>query len=184
MDVKAFLKQNRWPLIIAALAVVVRIIYLLELSRSPEAMVPMVDEKWHWLWANEIVSESFWGVGTFFRAPLYPYFLAFLSWITGGSILASKILQVILCGGTAWFIYKLADNLFDRRAGIAAGLVYALYGTLVMYETMLLIPVIFLFLTVWGIYRLVAYQQESNWRTWLMTGLILGLATIARPNIL
>lgn len=169
---------------IALLAVAVRIVYLLELSRSPEAMVPMVDEKWHWLWANEIVDDSFWGLGAYFRAPLYPYFLAFLSWITGASILASKILQVMLCAGTGWFIFKLADTLFDRRVGLVAGLVYALYGTLVMYESMFLIPVLFLFLLTWGLYRLIAYQRETGWRTWILTGLVLGLAAISRPNIL
>lgn len=178
------MRENRWPVIIAALAVAVRIIYLLELSRSPEAMVPMVDEKWHWLWANEIVHSSFWGTGAYFRAPLYPYFLALLSWITGGSVLASKMLQVIVCAGTAWFVYSLAEKLFNRRVGIVAGTVYALYGTLVMYETMFLIPAIFLFFCVWALYRLVAYRQDSRWKTWLLTGIILGLATISRPNIL
>ena len=145
---KTFIKNNRWPLIIAAVAVLVRIFYLFELSRIPGFLVPMVDEKWHWLWANEIINESFWGTGAYFRAPLYPYFLAFLSWITGGSILFSKILQVLVTAGTAWFIYQLADRLFNKKTAIVAGFIYAFYGMMIFYEGMFLIPVVFLFFVV------------------------------------
>lgn len=179
-----FLRNNRWPIIVAVAAVAVRVAYLLDWSRVPDFVIPMVDEKWHWLWANEIINESFWGESAYFRAPLYPYFLAFLSWITGGSILMSKILQVLLSGGTAWFIYRLAEKLFNQKAAILAGLIYAVYGVLVFYEGMFLIPILFLFFTVWGMYRIVEYRGSSSWKTWLLTGILFGLATISRPNIL
>ncbi|MEA2030244.1 MAG: glycosyltransferase family 39 protein [candidate division Zixibacteria bacterium] len=144
----------------------------------------MIDEKWHWMWASEIIDKSFWGNGAWFRAPLYPYFLAMLSWITGASIFWSKFLQLLICGGTAFFIFRLGNLLYGRTTGLIAGLIYALYGTLLYYEAMFLIPVLFLFFIVWGMYRLVAYQKSESLISWLGTGLIFGLAAIARPNIL
>ncbi len=179
-----FLKHNRWPLIIAAAAVLIRFVYLWELSRLPDFAVLIVDEKWHWLWAEEIRKESFWGAGAYFRAPLYPYFLALLAWITSGSILVSKLLQVLLTGGTAWFIYRLAERLFSHKAAILAGFIYAAYSVLIFYESTFLIPVLFLFLLVWGMFRVVAYRESQSWLTWLATGAVFGLAAISRPNVL
>ncbi len=181
---KEFLSKNKWPLLVAATAVLVRIIYLVEVSRHPGFTAPMVDEQWHWLWAQEIVEKTFWGEGSYFRGPLYPYFLGFLYFITGGSIFWAKFLQILLCGGTAFFISKTASHVFGNKAGSVAGLIYAFYGTLVFYETMFLIPVLFLFLATWGIYRLIALQDSRSTKTWITTGLLFGLAALATPNIL
>jgi len=178
------LTKNRNALIVITLAVIVRLIYLIELSNNPGFTVPMVDEKWHWLWASEIIEKSFWGEGAYFRAPFYPYFLAFLSFITGSSIFWVKFLQILVCGGTAFYIYKLAVHLFNQRVGIVAGIMYALYGTLLYYEVMFLIPVVFVFFLTWGMYRLIAFKDSTSYKTWLITGIIFGLAAISRPNIL
>ncbi len=181
---KDILFKYKWPLLVAALAVVVRWIYLFELSLEPGFTVPMVDERWHWEWAHDIIENSFWGEGAWFRAPLYPYFLAVLVWITDSTMFWVKFLQVLLCGGTAFFIYRLGENLFHSRVGLLAGIIYAFYGTMLYYETMLLIPSLFLFFIVWGMFRLVAYKHSVSIKTWLLTGIIFGLAAISRPNIL
>lgn len=177
-------RHRHLPLIIAAAAVIVRILYLIEVSGMPGFEHPMVDEKWHWEWAASIINDSFFGAGDWFRAPLYPYFLALLHWVSGASVFWAKFLQIFLCGGTAFFIYRLAEHLFGRTAAIASGLVYAFYGTLIFYESMFLIPVLFVMLVVWGMYRLIAYGDSQAWTTWAATGLIFGLAAISRPNIL
>ncbi|MFH1686219.1 MAG: glycosyltransferase family 39 protein [bacterium] len=174
----------RWPILVAVIAVLVRLIYLLELSSQPGFDYPMVDEKWHWEWAHEIISGPFWGEGAWFRAPLYPYMLAFLAWITNGSVFWSKFLQVLLCGGTAVFIYRLAHRLFGTAEAIVSGLAYAVYGTLLFYEQAFLIPVLFLLLLTWGMDRLVAHWEVEDLQPWLCTGLVFGLAAITRPNIL
>lgn len=179
-----FWAKNKWPLLVALLAFLVRLIYLIELSSRPGFTAPIIDELWHWEWAQQIISGSFWGEEAFFRAPLYPYFLAMLAKITGSSIFWTKFLQTILCGGTAVLLFKLTEHIFNRPVAIIAGFFYAFYGTLVFYETMFLIPVLFLFLTVWAMYRLVVYCDSPSWRTWIFTGLLFGLAAVARPNVL
>ncbi len=181
---KKFILENKWPLIIGGIAVLLRLVYLIELSQWPQFAVPMIDEKWHWEWAHEIMQSSFWGEQSWFRAPLYPYFLAFLAAVTGSSIFWSKLLQTLLCVGTIFFTYRLANHLFSRTVAIVAGLIYAVYGTLIFYETMFLIPVLFLFFVVWGMYRFVVYFDSKVTVTWLLTGAIFGLAAIARPNVL
>ncbi len=181
---KDLLTKNRWPLIIALAAIVVRVFYLVELSNQPGFSVPMVDEKWHWLWAQEILEKSFWGEGSYFRGPLYPYLLAFLYFITDASIFWAKFLQILFCGLTAIFIFKIGRRLFNETVGMISGFAYAFYGTLVFYEAMFLIPVLFLFFLVWGMCRLIVNQDSSSLKSWIITGLIFGLAAITRPNII
>ncbi len=161
-----------------------RVFYLVELSNQPGFSVPMVDEKWHWLWAQEILDKSFWGEGSYFRGPLYPYLLAFLYFITDASIFWAKFLQILICGLTAAFIFKIGRSLFNETVGVISGFAYALYGTLVFYEAMFLIPVLFLFFLVWGMYRLIENQDSTSLKSWAVTGLIFGLAAITRPNII
>ena len=161
-----------------------RVFYLVELSNQPGFSVPMVDEKWHWLWAQEILDKSFWGEGSYFRGPLYPYLLAFLYFITDASIFWAKFLQILICGLTAAFIFKIGRGLFNETVGAISGFVYVFYGTLVFYETMFLIPVLFLFFLVWAMSRLIENQDSSSLKSWLITGLIFGLAAITRPNII
>jgi len=182
--VKVFLLKNKWPLLIAATAVLVRIIYLVEISQQPSFSIPAADEQWYWLWAKSIVEKSFWGEGSYFGAPFYPYFLALLRFITGGSIFWSKLLQVLLCGGTAFFIFKTAQYLLGNETAVLSGLIYAFYGTLVFYESMFLPPVIFLLLATWAMYRLVTLKESKAAKSWILTGIIFGLAALATPNIL
>ncbi len=144
----------------------------------------MVDEKWHWEWAHAIINQSFWGEGAYFRAPFYPYLLAFLSWVTGSSIFWVKAVQTLISAGTAVLVFHTGARLFNRPTGIISGMAYALYGTLIFYETMFLIPATFLFFLCWAMYRVVAYTDSPSAKTWFVTGLIFGLAAISRPNVL
>jgi len=181
---KDFIVRHKWPLIVAAVTVLMRLLYLYEISLQADFAVPMVDEKWHWEWAHAIINQSFWGEGAYFRAPLYPYLLAFLAWVTGSSIFWAKALQTLISAGTAVFVFLIGARLVNRPTGIISGLAYALYGTLIFYETMFLIPVTFLFFLSWAMYRVVAHADSPSAKTWLVTGLIFGLAAISRPNVL
>ncbi len=181
---KQWFVENRTALILASIALLVRIAYLIELSYQPDFLLPMVDEKFHWLWAADIVHNSFWGEGAYFRAPLYGYFLAFLYWVTSGSIFVSKLLQLFLCFGTSFFIVKTTEHLFNKTTSVIAGLIYAFYGTLIFYESMFLIPAIFLFFITWGLFRVIIYSEKKDIKNWLLTGIIFGLAAISRPNVL
>ena len=169
---------------IGLLAVAIRVVYVLALSGDPGFLVPQVDERWHWEWAQQIADVSVWGDDAFFRAPLYPYLLALFYKLTSASILWSKLLQLLLTFATTIGIFYLALYLFERRTAIVSGLIYAFYGTLIFYESMFLIPVLFLPLTIWGIYRLVRDRNSRSRMGWVFTGVILGLAALARPNVL
>lgn len=176
--------KDKWLWILVVTTFVVRLIYLIQLNQDAGFQVPIIDELWHWQWAHEILEKSFLGDTAYFRAPLYPYFLAILAKLTSSSIFYSKLLQTLVACGTILFLYKLSYYLFNKTVAIIVGFIYAFYGTIIFYETMFLIPILFLFFTVWGMFRLIAYKDSRSLKTWLLTGIIFGLAVISRPNIL
>lgn len=179
-----FLKGRRWEVAAFLLPILVRFIYLLELSAHPGFDSLMVDEKWHWLWAQEILNTSFWGTGAYFRGPLYPYFLAALVWISDSSVFWTKTLQLLICGVTGLVIFKLTRHLFADTVAKVALVIYACYGTFLFYDSMLLVEILFLFFALWAVYRLVLVGKSGTVSQYLVIGLLFGLSALARPNIL
>jgi len=181
---KDFIKRYKWPLVIFLAAFFIRLVYLIQARSNPAFYYPMVDELWHLNWAKEIIGGNFWGSTAYFRGPLYPYFLAFLLKITGSHLFWTRLLQMLLGAGSAVMVFKIGQKLFSHKAAVLAGFMLAVYGTMIFYEAMLLIPVLFVFLNLVAVYLLILYKEsEKSWH-WLAAGFVLGLAAIARPNVL
>lgn len=181
---KSFLTDNKWPLVIFLAAFLLRLIYLIQSQSNPSFEFPMVDELWHLNWAKEIFSVSFWGDEAYFRGPLYPYFLAFIYKIAGSSLFWTRFLQIIIGSFSAVLVFLMGRKLFSKTIGIIAGFAYAAYGTIIFYETMFLIPVLYIFLLLLSFYYLICIEGRSKRSLWVQAGICLGLAAIARPNIL
>jgi tetratricopeptide (TPR) repeat protein len=182
--VKNFISNNKWPLAIFAAAFLIRLVYLLESRANPTFYFPMVDELWNLNWAKEIISGKFWGDDVYFRGPLYPYLLAFWLKVSGGSLFFARFCQIIIAALSAVLVYLIGNRLLGKKVGIISGLVYGFYGTLLFYENMLLIPVVFQFLNLLGVYLLILFKGIYDPKKWLLAGVIFGLAAITRPNIL
>jgi tetratricopeptide (TPR) repeat protein len=189
------IRKNPWPYAIFAVAFLARLIYIIEKSFNDPAFAhPAVDELWNWRWAEEIRAVSFFGDDALFRAPLYAYFLAGMKSITefltpagqppATQLFVIRTLQAALAGVTALLVFRLGKETISERVGKFAGLAYGLYGTLIFYETMLLIPVLFLFLTIAATLQLVRWAKQPKLQTLIYSGLLFGLAGITRPNIL
>ena len=181
---KSFIKNNKWPLIIFSAAFLLRLIYIIQYRSNPTFDYPMVDELWNLNWAKEILGGNFWGDEAYFRGPLYPYLLAFFLLITGKALFWVRFIQIIIAASSAVMVYIIGRKAFSQKVGIVSGLAYAAYGTIIFYESMLLIPVTFIFLNLLAVYLLLKYQGDYNPKKWLLAGLVVGLSAIARPNIL
>jgi len=179
-----FLEKYRWPLAVFLAAFLIRLVYLVQYQSFPAFYQPMVDELWHLEWARDILNANFRGDEAYFRGPLYPYLLAFFLAITGDSIFWSRFLQIIIASISAVFILHIGQRLISRKVGIIAAFAYAAYGTFIFYDTMFLIPVLFVFLILLAVYLMIRCRERLDPAPWLLTGLIMGLAAIARPNIL
>jgi tetratricopeptide (TPR) repeat protein len=166
------------------LALGLRLIYLGGLRQIPFFDAPIVDAEYHDKWAMAIRAGETFHQGPYFRAPLYPYFLAFIYAIFGHSYLAVRLIQFAMGAGSAVLIYLVGRRVFGNAAGAIAGVLAAVYGTLIYFEGELLIPVLFLFLNLLLMLAVLSADEKDGFLRWLLCGLLLGLAAIARPNVL
>ena len=71
-------RERRTVLFLFLGALVLRLVYLLEISSGPYFVSPQLDELNFDSWGRRIAFESFWGERVFPRGPLYAYSLGML----------------------------------------------------------------------------------------------------------
>ena len=167
-----------------ALALVVRTIYLAYWIQSPYYGVPLLDEQYHHDWAMRVAAGSGYEAKPFFRAPLYPYFLAAIYRFVSSEPIAPRLIQALLGSLSALLTFLLAYRLFNRTTAMVAGFIAAVYPVMVFYDGELLLPPLLVFLDLLFAHALLSAWQSGKGRWWFATGVIGGLSAITRPNIL
>ncbi|MCD6098700.1 tetratricopeptide repeat protein [bacterium] len=170
--------------IVIFIAVVARLIQIAQLSTFPLTYYPTVDALFHKLWAEQILHGNFLGNGAFFRAPLYPYFLAAIFKILGTNLLIPRIIQHIIGIGTVLLTYRLADRAFGKQMAFWAGITAAIYPTLIYFESRLLLDSLAVLLDLLLLNILVDAFEKDSLPGYLLSGIILGTSALTRPNIL
>jgi 4-amino-4-deoxy-L-arabinose transferase-like glycosyltransferase len=174
-----------WAVVaVFAVALVVRVIYLVEYSKSPTFRVPIIDSATYDEHARALLATGTFGQQFFWQGFFYPFYLAIVYLVTGGSMLAARIVQIILGSLLCAGVYGLASRIFDRRTGIAAGLIAALYGPLIFYDVEILDSG---FSAIWALVLvLLILRAEGGASLWLafVLGLCGALSTITRATFL
>jgi tetratricopeptide (TPR) repeat protein len=179
---KAELKRM---LLVFSLAFVLRMLYFfLDRARNPLFAHPIMDSLYHSQWAERIVDGDFWGKEVFFRAPLYPYFLALLYKLSGSSIAFAVFVQHIIGSLSAVLLYVLARLYFARRVALTAGLLAALYWPFIYFEGQLLIVTTIIFLDLCFLIMMSMAFRSGKIGHASSAGLLLGLSAVARPSVL
>lgn len=114
-----------------------------------------------------------------YRPLLYPLFLTVSNFIFGVSIFFPRILQILLGSLTCVLVMKFGERLFNRNAGIAAGVIASLSGLMFFYDlefspTNLVMLLNLLFL--WELNEIVERDGSP-----LQAGLWFGLGLLAWP---
>ena len=120
----------------------------------------------------------------FFLAPLYVYFLAAPLALTGGSLVAAKVLQVLLGTAAVGLLYIAARPWFGRKAALAAAGLLALTGPVVFHEAIFLQAALDPFLMALGLCAVSRALASGRGRNWALAGAALGLFALNRPNAL
>ncbi len=170
---------------IVALALVVRIIYVLQLRSSPYFEHHVMDPLYHHEWAKAFAEGRRFWEGPYFRAPLYPWLLGLIYKLFGpDNALAPRIIQAAIGSASCGLIFVLGRLAFSRAAGLIAGLLAAGYWVFAYYDAELLIPVLIVFLDLLLLIALLSAGRRQRWWKWGLCGVLLGTSAIARPNIL
>lgn len=117
-----------------ALALVVRVSLLVQISRTPFWEVRNIDSDAYHQWALRIAGGHWLPAESFYQSPFYAYVLAVLYTLFGAGSWAPRVVQVVVGSLSAVLVYAIATRLFGRRVGWIAGAGLALYGPIVLEE--------------------------------------------------
>jgi 4-amino-4-deoxy-L-arabinose transferase-like glycosyltransferase len=169
---------------VAAIALVMRSIYLYQFSSLPDWNQLTVDNWYHHNWAMTIADGNVFGDTTYFRAPLYAWCLGALYFLFSPSILVARLFGIAVGVASVILTYRIADNIAGRRAALIAAVIQAIYPMLMMTEAELLLDPLFMLLVQALILCVQQWAVKRNFWAMLVSSLIAGLAVITRPTLL
>jgi len=174
---------------IAALALIVRLIYVASLSSGD--VVGSIDAAGYDRLARNLLAGRGFSLckvppyyPTNIRTPLYPAFVAVVYALAGERPEAVAAAQALLDSGTTLLVGTFVGRLTNRRVGLVAAALYALTPGQVQYSGALMTETLLAFLialTVWVWTGLIAKRQL--WMA-LICGLVCGLCALCKPNAL
>ena len=144
------MSQRTWPRALVAwtvfaVALLVRIVHLLQIRRAPFFSVLMGDSHGYDAWAQRIAAGEWLGHEVFYQAPLYPYFLGVVYTVAGRDLLLVRLVQIVIGSASCALLALAVDRLLSRpdapdegrRAGLIAGLMLALYAPAIFFDGLL-----------------------------------------------
>lgn len=114
------------------------------------------------------------------RPPIYPYFLMVMYTVFGQSFILVRLVQALIGALTAVLLFKIGAKMFDRRVGLLAGLIYALYPATWAFCDQLLTEALFTLLMMVSIWCMI--QIPSMKSPWFIfgAGFFAGIAALTR----
>jgi len=178
-----------WALLgLFAAALLWRLAYLSRLGNSILAGSLVSDSEIYWTWANWLLEHSWWGKHPFYMGPLYPYSVAGIRALFGGTAATEPILVLQAIWGAA-AVALLADA--ARRAagsaviGLAIGIWAALYEMAVFFDGLVLMESqLFALeaLLLWGVVAI--GERRPGARALLGLGVLVGMIATGRASSL
>jgi len=127
-----------------------------------------------------------WALGpdAYFVSPFYVYFLSVVFVFSGGSLLAAKVVQILLGTASVGLVFAAGETWYGRPAAWVAGGLAAATGVFTFNEVLLLQSAMDPFLTAFGLYVLARALTTNRLAAFVLAGAALGLQSINRPNAL
>jgi len=170
-------------LLVVAIAFAVRVVYLAGASHSPLYLHPALD--------GHVNDEQAWSLvrgvpasQPYFRPPGYAHFLAAIYGVAGHDLRAARVAQAALGALSVLLLGLLAASLWDVRAGLAAGILGALFGPAIYFEGELVSASFELFLGILALLLLIEGERRRSGGWCAAAGLALALGAVTRPTIL
>ena len=170
---------------VGLLALGLRLAYLWGLARNnPLFELVRGDAYDHHAWAESIALGQGMEAKPYYRAPLYYHLLSGLYLLVGPSVVWARIAGAFLGSLTAYAIARLGAGLWGYRAGLAAGLLAAVYWPAIYFDAELLTVGLECFLEVMLVLALLVATDRGSLPRLVLAGATWGLLIIARPNFL
>ena len=171
--------------------------YLREIVHGPDFALPQIDPAYHDYWARGIATGDWtlpknlsdWadpqiGSHPYLRPPAYPFFLAGVYYLSGGSYLAARVVQMVLGLANCILAWRLGRRVFGSATGLIFAALMACYWAFIYFEGELLEPVLLVTLGLALFYVLSLWSERFTFARGLTGGVLLGLFALVRANIL
>jgi hypothetical protein len=165
-----------WLVAVFALALVIRLAFLAAHPRPLQSDEIDYDRLAWTLAGTGTYSTD--GHPTAYRPVGYPAFLAAIYSLAGRSPAAARLAQAVLDSGTAVLLF-LVFSRRNRRAGIAAGVLWALFPAAILFSSQIFSECLLVFALVLFLW-LGDRETPSRWLTW-GAGLLLGALILVKP---
>ena len=182
-----FWRNHKTPALLAAAALALRLAVLLwRGEHDPLFHAPINDAAHYDAWARALAAGRGFGVADapYYMPPLYPHLVAFLFRLGAGPW-GPTLLQTACGVLTVTGVHALGRSLFGERAGLWAGGLALLFAPLLWFEGWLLPTALNMALLTAVLNLAPACRARREGRVWprlLLLGLLLGVATINRPQ--
>lgn len=169
--------------VVCGAAIVLRAVIAVQFVHSPFWGVYTLDTLYYRSWALRIAGGDWIGSGVFEQGPLYAYLLAALYRVAGSGELPVLLLQMACGVATAALAFDVARRLYGAGAALAAGLLAAVYGPLVLHECLTMktfLEPLLVILALWFLLRGDCRTPRSRARHVALTGMAIGAAVLVR----
>jgi 4-amino-4-deoxy-L-arabinose transferase-like glycosyltransferase len=165
------------------LALAIRILYNLTVAKN---YVAEFDSRIYQQMAFNLISGHCFclklSMPTTGRAPLWPGIIAGITMLFGPDNLYVRLFLCVIGSGTCIVVYLFTRDLFGKRIALFAGILASIYPGLFIYDGWLYSESIFTFLLLAFCYTLYLVQQTSKYSWMIISGVLLGLLSLTRPN--
>ncbi len=165
------------------MALLTRLTYVFQWQHAPTFSYPIVDEAYLDGWARAIAAGNSFVSGPYFRAPLYPAFLAAIYKVFGPGYVWPRIVQAVLGAASCGLVFLIGREAFGRVVATLAGLIAATYWTLIFFDGELLAASLSVFLGLLLIWLLLRAGRRQVGRRLGLLG-DAGAGGVTRPDVL
>ncbi|MCI0655885.1 MAG: glycosyltransferase family 39 protein, partial [Acidobacteria bacterium] len=179
-------KPTTWVWMVAGLALLLRLVYVYQLSKTPFYYPDRLDPLFYFNWAREIAAGHWIGDKIFVQSPLYAYVVAvFLKLLGEGRLFQWGLhgFQVLAGVCTCLLMIRIARRVASQREAFLTGLLVACYGPFLFYEGMVMKTFLSTFLTVYLVDLLLRSEGTRNRRV-IAAGFVFALTSLVRDNFI
>jgi tetratricopeptide (TPR) repeat protein len=163
----------------------VRLWFFQDLKDHPLATIPLLDCGTYHEWAADLVAGDWGRNHSYWMGPLFPHLLALVYKLFGVGSAVALLLQLALSLVNVYLVYLLGRRLTGSEGiAILATALYSVYGAPVFYAGQLLIATVGTTMYLWAGLRLITAAEKPSPGNVLKLGLVVGLAGLARGNML
>ncbi len=181
--------HSAWPyLAIFAFALAIRLIYLFEIIDHPVTSILLGDAESYDAWAQEIVQKGWIGERTFYQAPFYPYFLAFIYTMGARDFIIVRLVQIVIGSASCVLLAAAGARFFDKKSGWVAGILLSLYAPSLFFDLLIQKAVLAMFFMCALLFLMSKTVHLQNHRigpaVWILIGATLACFALVRENAL